>query len=97
MDIIYRFSIRATDQSQFSVESDWKLKFLKSTCNMLQNLFYLAVTITVVYSDCCTIFNPLCSDGDIECHIKHYGIHCCNHHVQKAMKLFADVSGKIVS
>ena len=65
---------------------------------MLQNLLYLAVTITVVYSDCCTLTEPLCSsDEDIECHIKQYGIHCCNDNVTMALGPFADIFIKIVS
>ena len=78
---------------------------------MLQDLLYLAVIITVVYSDCCTklksckigdkdcdIANPPCSnESDVDCHMEHFGIHCCNSGVQKAIVLFADLSGKIVS
>ena len=70
---------------------------------MLQNLLYLAVMITVVYSDCCDrtiIFETpiLCTDNnDIECHMKHYGIYCCNSNVKSAMKRFADIFVEIVS
>ena len=70
---------------------------------MLQNLLYLAVIITVAYSDCCPrtkIFKAqiLCTDdSDIECHMKHYGIYCCNSNVNSAIKRFADISDEIVS
>ena len=69
---------------------------------MLQNLLYLAVIITVVYSDCCpkSLFETevLCTDNsDIECHMKHYGIYCCNSNVVNAIKRFADISVEIVS
>ena len=70
---------------------------------MLQNLLYLAVIITVVYSDCClkTDINErpvLCTDeNDIECHMRYYGIHCCNSNVQSAIKQFSDIFIEIVS
>ena len=70
---------------------------------MLQNLLYLSVIITVVYSDCCpktkTNETPvLCTnESDIECHMTHYGIYCCNSNVESAMKRFADIFVEIVS
>ena len=63
---------------------------------MLQKVFCLAVTITVVCSDCCTE-----SDGeydesqakcnntmDKECHLKHYGVYCCNENVKTVIGEF---------
>ena len=104
MDISYCYwlSIKTVVQTQFQsskFESDWKLRFIKRNCKMLQTLLYLAVTITVVYSDCCTILPhlKLCSDEDIECHIKQYRIHCCNDSVKTALGPFADIFIKIVS
>ena len=69
---------------------------------MLQNFFCLAAIITVAYSDCCTdsdisISGEKCDDNNtIECHMKHYGIYCCNTDVTEAIEKFANISNKIV-
>ena len=89
--------------SQANLRVIGKYSLLTSNCNMLQNLLYLAVIITVVYSDCCpkTKINKtpiLCTNkNDIECHMKHYGIYCCNSNVNSAIKRFADIFVEIVS
>ena len=70
---------------------------------MLQNLLYLTVIITVAYSDCCPrtevdkTLVKCTNNSDIECHMKYYGIHCCNSNVKSAIKRFADISVEIVS
>ena len=57
-----------------------------------------------MYSDCCTLSDETIksnkgncdADNTIECHVKHYGIYCCDDNVKKAMRLYADISSKIV-
>ena len=64
---------------------------------MLQILFYLMASaiITTVYSDCCKTAN-LCSNDDVNCHLKNYGIHCCTNDVEDNIALFANDSIKTV-
>ena len=64
---------------------------------MLQILFCLAVIITAVYSDCC-INKSKCGNetDDVDCHLKNYGIYCCNESVKDSIALFADDSLRIV-
>ena len=66
---------------------------------MLQRLLCLAVTITVVYSarDCCTesdstyeVTQKCNNTMDKECHLKNYGVYCCNENVTIAIGAFAD-------
>lgn len=70
---------------------------------MIQQLLCLAIAFTVVYSDCCTKhhsqFESKCNTTDnIECHLKNYGIHCCNEAVKAEIRSFAiKDSFKIVS
>ena len=69
---------------------------------MLRILFCLMFIITVVYSDCCTKDETTINEGEcdaddtMECHLKHYGIYCCNKNVETAMGSYADISSKIV-
>jgi len=52
--------------------------------------------ITTVYSDCCNETAILCTNEDVDCHLKKYGIHCCNAEVKNSIGLFAIHSVKIV-
>ena len=68
---------------------------------MAQKLIYLAAIITVAYCDCCTesdiSFEEKCSGSmTVDCHVKHYGIYCCDTRVQRAIKRFATDSDKLV-
>ena len=71
---------------------------------MLQKLFCLAFTISVVYSDCCTESDGKYSESqaicnnrmDKECHLKNYGVYCCNDSVEIAIGAFAKDAGKTV-
>ena len=68
---------------------------------MVQKLLYLAAIITVAYSDCCTetdgSFEEKCNGSmTIDCHVKHYGIYCCDKKVQRAITKFATDSDKLV-
>lgn len=68
---------------------------------MLQKLFCLAVTISVVYSDCCTESDrsrkAMCNNTmDKECHLKNYGVYCCNDNVETAIGAFARNATKTV-
>ena len=65
---------------------------------MIQILFCITVIITTVYSDCCTDNPTEAKDNtDIYCHLKYYGIHCCNKMIKDSIALFVDDSNKIVS
>ena len=66
---------------------------------MIQQLFYLTVIFTVVYSDCCTEYkaNEKCTDrNDIQCHVENYGIYCCDKNVTDSITQFATDSNEIV-
>ena len=67
---------------------------------MMQIVVCLTVIITTVYSDCCTDnqIEAKCSDNtDIYCHLKYYGIHCCDDKVKDSIALFVSDSYTIVS
>ena len=67
---------------------------------MLQMLFCLTVIITTACSDCCTDNQTKAKCGDktdIRCHLKYYGIHCCNEKVKNSIALFANDSYNTVS
>ena len=64
---------------------------------MLQTLLCLTVIITAVYGDCCNTESKCGGKrDDVDCHLKHYGIHCCNSDVKDNIALFADDSYRIV-
>ena len=63
---------------------------------MLQILLYLMAILTTVYSDCCAPNDLNCSKDDVDCHLKKYGIYCCNENVNINTGLFANDSVKIV-
>ena len=70
---------------------------------MLRILLFLTVIITAVYSDCCTnaVTNAdtnKCGSNtdDVDCHLEHYGIHCCNEEVLDSINQFANDSHRIV-
>ena len=64
---------------------------------MLQILFCLTVIITAVYSECCPNESK-CGNktNDVDCHLKNYGIYCCNRNVKDSIALFANDSHRTV-
>ena len=63
---------------------------------MLKIFFFLMAIITTVYSDCCETANLCSNEDDVNCHLKNYGIYCCNDDVKQSIALFANDSNKIV-